>query len=120
MIQGSYLNNYNGIGLYSYSNGTCTLLTSTTSSTTFWQASANTWNKSAFSTSTFVLSGVYFIGGLWNTSSSSPTAPTIGAAASNVNSAKIVSTASTYTSIPDSFSMSSTIAIANNPYFGLY
>jgi hypothetical protein len=134
VVQGSYLNtsnNYNGIGLYSYSSGTCTLLTSTTSSTSIWQASANSWNKQAFSSSTFILSGVYFIGGLWNTSSGSPTAPTIGASTANTNaatqsfnftnSAKIVSISSTtYTSIPTSFSMSSTTGIVNNPYFGLY
>lgn len=134
VTQGSYFNtsnNCNGIGLYLYSSGTCTLLASTTSfSTTFWTASANTWNKSAFSTSTFVLSGVYFIGGLWN-NSSSITAPTIGASTSNINaatqsfnftnSAKIVSTASSYTSsLPTSFNMSSTTTNINNPYFGLY
>lgn len=78
--QGSYTaTGYNGFGLYTYSAGTLTLVDSTTSSTTIWKATANTVTNIAFASTYLAVSGVYYIGILYQESAQT-TAPTIAAA----------------------------------------
>ena len=67
-VIGSYTaNNYNGVGLYSVSGGTITLIASSTNDGTIWQTFAtNTWGNKAFSSPVSNLAaGTYFIGALY-------------------------------------------------------
>lgn len=122
--------NYNGVGLYSHSDGTLTLIASSTSDDSIWKSTASTINQKAFSSSISVPSGVYFIGALYNYTTTQTTQPVIGAGASVVNLAvqtftltnsnKFVSVLSSQTSLPSSLSMSNTTAVANTPFLSLY
>jgi hypothetical protein len=74
---GSYTaNNYNGVGLYSVSGGTITLIASSTNDGTIWQTFATgTWGNKAFSSPiTNLVAGTYYIGALYNYSAQT-TAP---------------------------------------------
>ena len=85
--QGNYVaDNYNGIGLYSYSGGTLTLQASTTNDGNTWKGTTNTWQTKAFSSTFSASVGIYYIACLYNTNSET-TAPTIGAASSMANAA---------------------------------
>ena len=90
-VQGVYTgNNYNGIGLYSYSNGVVTLIDSTANDTEFWKTSTTTtgtWVQKAFSGGTRTLQpGIYFLCALYS-SSAQTTAPSIGASSWTANNA---------------------------------
>jgi nitrogen fixation protein len=67
-------NNYNGVGLYSFSGGTLTLVASTTNDTEFWKSS--TWITKPFSSTYSAAAGMYYLFALYN-SSAQTTAPTI-------------------------------------------
>ena len=76
---GSYTaDNYNGVGLYSVSGGTITLIASSTNDGNIWQTFAtNTWGNKAFSSPlSNQVAGTYFIGALWNASATT-TAPSL-------------------------------------------
>lgn len=67
-------NNYNGVGLYSFSGGTLTLVASTTNDTEFWKST--TWITKPFSATYSASAGIYYLFALYN-SSVQITAPTI-------------------------------------------
>ncbi len=129
--QGSYTaNNYNGVGLYSYSAGTLTLVASSTDDPNIWKATSNTWSNKDFSGTYPAVAGLYFIAALY-CSSAQVTAPTLvgGAAFANANvvsmdfsnSAKIAGSVSSLTALPSpSQAMSSVVVGTNNFYFALY
>jgi hypothetical protein len=122
--------NYNGVGLYSYSGGTMTLVASSTNDGNIWKGGANTWQTKAF-TSTYVASaGIYFICALYNTSAET-TAPTVGASATMTNAvvsgqdftnnAKLVSFVGPTANLPSpTQAMSGTTASNLNYGFWLY
>ncbi len=117
--QGNYTaNNYNGIGLFSYSGGTITLVASSTNDGNIWKGTANTWQTKAFSSTYVAAAGMYFIGMLYNYSLQT-TAPSIGQSTniSNssydfTNSAKMACDIIGQTSISASYAMSS---LSQNP-----
>lgn len=74
--------NYNGVGLYSYSAGTITLVASSTNDGNIWKSSGG-WNSKAFASSYSASAGVYFICFLF-TSSATTTNPVIGAWFNNI------------------------------------
>lgn len=73
---------YNGFGLYSYNTATDSLeiIRETASEPNIWQraSSTNSWQSAAFTSTTTLQPGVYFIGWSYN-NSSQIAAPTIGA-----------------------------------------
>jgi hypothetical protein len=107
--QGVYVADaYNGIGLFSYSNGTLTLIASSTDNGELWKATANSGNSTAFSSTVALTPGVYYVAFLYN-SSSQTTAPTVGSASSMqssisgaffTNSAKLSGTLTGQASFP--------------------
>jgi len=117
VVQGDYTaDNYNGIGLYSYSGGTLTLVASSTNDGNIWKGTASTWQTKAFTTPYSATSGLYFVGLLYN-SSAQVTAPTIGSSQSSTaglgasdftNSAKLVSLLNAQASLPSPQLMSGT------------
>ena len=88
--QGNYTaDNYNGVGLYSYSAGTLTLVASSTNDGGIWKATANTFASKEFSSTYSASVGIYFIAAIWNNSANVAT-PTIGAM-TNLNNAAVSS-----------------------------
>jgi hypothetical protein len=107
--------NYNGIGLYTYSGGTLTLVASSTDDGTIWK---NTGAQSkAFSSPYSASAGVYYIGFLYN-SSAQTTAPSLVGAQNKssgtyidfTNSAKINATLTAAT-LTTPVAMSSTTGV---------
>ena len=130
--QGVYTgNNYNGIGLYSYSAGVVTLIDNTTNDADFWKTAtttAGTWVQKTFAGGSRTLQpGIYFLCALYS-SSAQTTAPSIGAStwtASNVGTALTTNSARLYggvitsvTSLPTTQNCSSWNSTTF--YFGLY
>lgn len=130
IVQGVYTgNNYNGVGLYSYSAGVLTLVASTTNDANFWTTTTS-WVTKPFSSTYSASAGTYYIGLLYS-SSAQTTAPTIaaGTAASGnafqtvdfTNSAKIHGAIASQTSLPSPTINISTIgANTGNPSILLY
>jgi hypothetical protein len=127
--QGDYTaDNYNGLGLYTYSGGTITLVASSTNDGNIWKGTSNTWQSKAFSATYLASAGVYFIGALYN-SSAQVTAPSIGSSATMLNatvttqdftnSAKLVSSVAG-ASLPATQAMSGTTNVNINYGFWLY
>ncbi len=130
IIQGVYTaDNYNGVGLYTYSGGTLTLVASSTNDGNIWKGTGNSWQSKAFSSTYAADAGVYFVCALYN-SSAQTTAPTLGvgtglvnAAASAVdftNGAKLSSTVSALTALPATQAMTGVTASNSMAYLGLY
>lgn len=129
--QGVYTgSNYNGVGLYSYSAGTLTLVASSTNDAIIWSTPlAGTFNSKAFSTPYTASPGVYFVAILYS-SSAQTTAPVIGAStflgsaniliADFTNSAKLYWALNSQTSMPATLAMSSTILSGAVLYNALY
>ena len=123
-VQGVYTaSGYNGVGLYSYSGGTWTLVASSTDDGEIWKATANTYPTKAFSSTYRATRGVYAIAINYNRSIVT-TAPTIArggvltnAAVSSIgtNSAKLYSSSSG-SSLPSSIAASSQSTV-NTPFF---
>lgn len=68
-VQGNYTaDNYNGVGLYTYSGGTLTLVASSTNDGNIWKGASGTVQSKAFSGTYPAASGLYFIGMLYNQS----------------------------------------------------
>jgi hypothetical protein len=128
-IQGNYTaNNYNGVGLYTYSGGTMTLVASPTNDGNIWKGTGDTWQTKAFSSTYNAAAGIYFIAALYCRSAQT-TAPQIGTnlyLASLVtvfdfsNSAKISSTIAAQTSLPASQASSGTLPRQASNIFILY
>lgn len=120
-------NNYNGVGLYSYSGGTLTLVASSANDGTIWKASSFSWQNKAFNSTYAAAAGVYFIAVLYS-SSSQTTAPALSAAASMspvatldfTNSAKIQGFINTQTTLATPIAMSSVSGGTSNLYVALY
>lgn len=128
--QGSYTaDNYNGIGLYSYSGGTLTQVASTTDDGDIWKATGSTMASKAFSSTYNASPGVYFIAVLYN-SSAQTTAPALGgygttnagvSAADYTNSAKLISLLSGQTALPSpTQAMSGLTVTTAGVYLALY
>jgi hypothetical protein len=122
-------NNYNGVGLYSYSGGTLTLVASTTNAASFWINTINTWVTKAFSSPYSAPAGVYYIGMMYSFSSQTTAPQTIAGSTANVgfatmdltNSAKISAVSATgQTVLPSSIAMSSINSAVNVPLIYLY
>jgi hypothetical protein len=113
--QGAYTaSNYNGVGLYTYSGGTLTLVASSTNDGNIWKATGSTWSSKAFTSTYSASKGLHFIGFLYS-SSASTTAPTVGTGTAYLaaaipfdftNSAKLQCSVSGQTSLPSSQAMS--------------
>jgi hypothetical protein len=118
---GSYTgDNNNRIGLYSYSNGTLTLVASSANNATLWTSAGNAIQTIAFSSTYAASAGLYVVALLYNNSAQT-TAPSLasGTALNNLamagtalgfsNSAKLYGT-STGTDLPSTIAMSSITA----------
>jgi hypothetical protein len=115
--QGVYTaSNYNGVGLYTYSGGTLTLVASSTNDGNIWKATGSAWSSKAFTSTYSASKGLYFIGVL-HSASATTTAPTIGSGTAYLaavvpfdftNSAKLQSLIAGQTSLPSSQAMSAT------------
>lgn len=127
---GSYTaNNYNGVGLYSYSGGTLTLVASSTNDGNIWTATSGTVGSKAFSSTYSASAGLYFVAIIWSASATT-TAPFLGTltATSSINtitdftnSAKTSGLISSLTALPSPTQASSGItASANEFWIGLY
>lgn len=127
---GSYTaDNYNGVGLYSYSGGTLTLVASSTNDGNIWKATSLTFASKAFSSTYAASPGLYFVCAL-NNSSALVTSPTIGTGFPNVsagqssldltNSAKVSGTLASQASLPTPQVMSGITATAGGYWFALY
>lgn len=80
-------NNYNGIGLYTYSAGTLTWVASTTdSSGAIWKATTGTYSSANFASSYSAQPGLYFLAFIYNESAQT-TAPAVAGAATLINNA---------------------------------
>ena len=75
--------NYNGVGLYTYSGGTLTLVASTTNDGNIWQPGSTGWKSKSFSSSYNAAAGNYYICFIYSRSAQS-TAPSIGSCPSPV------------------------------------
>ena len=118
--------NYNGVGLFSVSGGTMTLVASSTNDGNIWKGTINTWQTKAFSSTYSASAGLYYVGALYN-SSAEVTAPIIGGATALLNAAvstfdftnsnKIVG-ASAQSTMPSSVTLSGTTN--TNLMYGLF
>ena len=80
--QGNYTaNNYNGVGLYSASGGTLTLVVSSSNDGNIWKGGSNSLQSKAFGSTYTANAGVYYIGALYSRSAT-VTDPAIGFAGS--------------------------------------
>ena len=127
---GSYTaNNYNGVGLYSYSGGTLTLVASSTNDGNIWTATSGTIGSKAFSSPYSATAGLYFVAIIWSASATT-TAPSLGTltASSSINtvtdftnSAKTSGLISSLTALPSpTQAISGITASANEFWIGLY
>lgn len=121
-------NNYNGIGLYSYSGGTLTLVASSATDSNIWSQGTG-WKSKAFSSSYSASAGVYFIGtcSSWSAATTAPnlgavtTAPTIAYFAMDfTNSARLVCSRTSITALPSSIAMSGVNNTSLSPTIILY
>lgn len=123
-VQGSYTaDNYNGVGLYSYDGaGTLTLVASSTDDGDIWKGAAHSIQSKAFSSTYNAVTGIYFIGLIYN-NSTQVTAPAIGAGSSLLNnniplgdftsSAKIRGNRASLSSLPATQSMTGVFPLAS-------
>lgn len=127
--QGTYVgDNYNGIALYSYFNGNLTLRASTANDGNIWAIPTGSAGSKAFTAAYSAAPGVYYIGCLFN-SSSTTTAPAISAGSSVqtplshaffTNGAKLSAADTGVLSLPSSFAMSTISNSSGLPWFALY
>ncbi len=118
VVQGVYTaNNYNGVGLYTYSGGTLTLVASSTNDGNIWKGGTGSMQTKAFSSTYSAAAGVYYIGAIYCTSAQT-TAPQIGTGTVKnsgiigdfTNSARINSHYNTQTSLTTPITISVTTA----------
>lgn len=115
----------NKVGLYSYNNGTLTLVAQSVNDSSMWKSGAGI-KAVPFTTSYVASEGPYFIGVLWNAASSTTT-PTILSSSSTTspgmdftNSAKIVAHLTGVNDLPASADMSSLSQNGNRYWLALY
>lgn len=115
-------NNYNGVGLYTYSGGTLTLVASSTNDANFWLN--NQFQKKAFSSTYDAEPGVYYLGFLYCASSGSAPGlnglPTPSSTLDFTNSAKSACSLSGQTALPSSLNINTTTAVAFSPNVAIY
>jgi len=123
-------NNYNGVGLYSISGGTLTLVASSTDDGNIWKATSSTIGSKAFSSTYAASAGVYMVVAL-HSSSANTTSPVIGQLTGLsgfintvndfTNSAKTGGLISSLTALPSpTQAFSGITASANQAWFGVY
>lgn len=122
-------NNYNGVGLYSVSGGTITLIASSTNDGAIWQTFATgTWGNKAFSSPlSNQVAGTYFIGALWN-ASATVTAPSIQTFASSpiavqsfdFTGGRLSSILASQTTLPTPLTLSTTTGVNTAFWLSLY
>jgi hypothetical protein len=129
VTQGAYTgDNYNGVGLYSISGGTLTLVASSTDDPNIWKTAASaSWGSKAFSTSPTINRGTYYIGALANvtaTITSAVGAVTIGAATLtgfDFTSSRMYCYLAAQATLPASIALSGTVSLGTSAlYFSLY
>lgn len=128
VTQGSYTaNNYNGVGLYSISGGTLTLVASSTDDGNIWKAATATWGSKAFTTPYSATRGTYYLGALINSSTAitgAVGAVAIGAAtltAFDFTASRMYCYLATQASLPASIALSGTVSLGTSAlYFSLY
>lgn len=123
-------NNYNGVGLYSLSGGTATLLSSSTDDGTIWKATASTFPSKALAASQALAKGIYVVAALYCRSAVTTEPilgclPALNSSAVNIgdftNSVKINSTLAAQTAMPSpTKAMSAMSSINAQRYFALY
>lgn len=116
-IQGNYTaDNYNGVGLYTYSGGTLTLVASSTDDGNIWKVSAGAIASKAFSATYSATAGLYFVATHWN-ASATVTAPQLACGAGTsapqnsldfTNSAALKLNYNSQTALPSSVAASAT------------
>jgi hypothetical protein len=129
VTQGNYTaDNYNGVGLYSYSGGTLTLVASSTDDGNIWKATSGTISSKAFSSPYVAARGLYFVAHLY-CSSAQVTAPVTAMILSTTgvntitdftNSAKLNGFQTGQTALPASVAMNSITAYFQEVWTGLY
>ena len=123
-------NNYNGVGLYSISGGTCTLVASSTDDGNIWKTTSGTIGSKAFSSTYAASPGVYMVVAL-HSSSANTTSPVIGMLTGLsgfinttwdfTNSAKSSGLISSLTALPSpTQAFSGITASTSEAWFGLY
>ncbi len=122
--------NYNGIGLFSVSGTTLTLVASSTTDGNIWKAASAGFASKGFSSTYPASAGTYVIVYLYSSSAQS-TAPAIGLSSAPVganvmlggftNSAKLYGTTTGNTALPSPTILWSSITVTGaRPWFGLY
>lgn len=128
--QGNFTgDNFNGIGLFSYSEGVLTQVAVTANDANIWKGTSGTWQTVAFTTPVALQPGLYFVCYMYSNSAES-TAPTIGVAqpvgASGVavgdftNSAKLNANQTSQTTMPSTVNMSSLNSFTTRYFTELY
>lgn len=118
-------NNFNGLGLYSYSNGVCTLVATSGNLPNFWKGTPGALMTIPFTAPYAATPGLYFIG-LQYSSSTETKAPRLGGIQAFAtpldftNSAKIVFTLTGQTTQPTSFNMSDAGISGRMYWLGVY
>jgi hypothetical protein len=114
-------NNYNGVGLYSYSAPTATLVASSTNDGNMWKQSGNNNYQKAFTSTAVITAGVYFAAYLY-CSSAQTTAPQLYSypvyngtgmnAWFTTNNTRVFGSIASQTTLPSTINMStSTVSI---------
>ena len=124
-------NNYNGVGLYSHSSGTLTLVASAATDGNIWKGTAGTVLSKAFTGTYSAAAGLFYIGAIY--SSSSGTAPQIFSSTDSglgnamvfssfdfTNSNKTAGTLASQTTMPATVTMSATTNAQYRPMLYLY
>lgn len=93
-------NNYNGVGLFTYSGGTLTKVASSTDDGNIWKATSGTMSSKAFASTYVATAGLYFVAHMYS-SSAQTTAPSLG----------IIGTASTVNTVTDFTNSAKTSAL---------
>lgn len=124
--QGNYTaDNYNGVGLYSYSGGTLTLVASSTDDGNIWKGASGTIQSKAFSSTYAATAGLYFVACVYN-SSAQVTAPAFETGAvlrgGEVNTADLTNSAKFFcfvagTTLPSPTQAISGLGSMSNPIF---
>jgi hypothetical protein len=121
-------NNYNGVGLYTYSGGTLTLVASTANDANFWKPTANTITNKPFSATYSAAAGLYYLGFLYSSSAqtTAPALPVVNIFASPygtmdfTNSAKIYGSINSQTALPSTQAMSGVAVFTSGYLMFLY
>jgi hypothetical protein len=118
--------NYNGVGLYSVSGGTLTLVASSTNDSTIFKTGlSNIWTSKAFSSTYSAAPGIYYVALL----SGFATVPTLGSqnfanagltTVDFTNSNKLTAVLNSQTSFPSSITMSTTANVNTSVALYLY